>query len=170
VQAFPFRLDRHNVEDVLAGFDVVVDGADNFATRYLLNDACVKLSKPDVHGSVHRFEGQVSVFWPARPAAPGPCYRCVFPAPPPPELAPSCAEAGVLGVLPGVVGTLQAVEAIKIVLGLGEPLVGRVLVYDALAARFTQLELPRDPECAYCSEGAPFPGYVDYEQFCRSRG
>jgi molybdopterin/thiamine biosynthesis adenylyltransferase len=161
------RLDASNVESLLAGYDVVVDGTDNFPTRYLVNDACVRLRIPNVHGSVYRFEGQVSVFWPARPGAPGPCYRCLYPEPPPPELAPSCAEAGVLGVLPGVVGLLQAVETVKLLLGLGEPLAGRLLQYDALAARFTRLSLERDPGCRLCGEGASFTGYVDYAQACR---
>lgn len=160
------RLDSGNVEEILAGYDVVVDGSDNFPTRYLLNDACVKLGLPNVHGAVFRFEGQVAVFWPAREGAPGPCYRCLYPEPPPPELAPSCAEAGVLGVLPGVIGTLQAVEALKIVLGAGEPLVGRMLYYEALPARFTELKVGRNPTCRYCAEGAEFPGYIDYEAFC----
>lgn len=162
------RLSSANVEELFAGYDVVVDGSDNFPTRYLVNDACVKLGLPNVHGSVYRFEGQVSVFWPADPARRGPCYRCLYPEPPPPEMAPSCAEAGVLGVLPGVVGLLEAVETVKLLLGIGEPLVGRLLHYDALAARFTELSLRRDPACPYCGDGAQFPGYVDYEAFCSS--
>ncbi|MGH7162565.1 MAG: ThiF family adenylyltransferase, partial [Planctomycetota bacterium] len=117
---------------------------------------------PNVHGSVFRFEGQATVIWPGR----GPCYRCLYPEPPPPGLAPSCAEAGVLGVLPGVIGLLQAIEAIKIILGRGDPLVGRLLVYDALAATFRELRVARRADCAYCADGAPFPGYVDYEGFC----
>ncbi|HEV8111333.1 MAG TPA: molybdopterin-synthase adenylyltransferase MoeB [Planctomycetota bacterium] len=160
------RLDSSNVDSILPGWDVVVDGSDNFATRYLVNDACVKHEIPNVHGSIYRFEGQVSVFWPAYPARRGPCYRCLYPEPPPPELAPSCAEAGVLGVLPGVVGTLEAVETIKILLGIGDPLVGRLLHYDALRERFTELTLAPDPACRYCAPGAKFPGYVDYERFC----
>lgn len=160
------RLDSENVESLFAGYDVIVDGTDNFTTRYLINDACVKLGIPNVHGSIFRFEGQVSVFWPGRKGAPGPCYRCLYPSPPPPELAPSCAEAGVLGVLPGVVGLLQAVETIKLLLGIGEPLVGRLLQYDALESRFTKLRLDRDPECDYCADGKPFPGYVDVAHSC----
>ena len=160
------RLSRDNVDDLLPGYDVVLDGADNFPTRYLINDACIRHGIPDVHGSIFRFEGQVSVFWPGRDKDPGPCYRCIYREPPPPELAPSCAEAGVLGVLPGVVGTLQAIEAIKIVLGVGQPLVGRVLHYDALGPRFAEMRVRRDPECAYCRDGAEWPGYVDYEGFC----
>ena len=166
VMAHTRRLDSGNVDEVFAGYDVVVDGSDNFATRYLVNDACVKHRIPNVHGSVFRFEGQVTVFWPAREPHPGPCYRCLYPEPPAPELAPSCAEAGVLGILPGVVGLLEAVEAIKVLLGLGDPLVGRVLHYDALASRFTELRQQRDPNCRYCADGAEFPGYADYQQFC----
>ena len=160
------RLASENVERLLGGYDVVVDGSDNFATRYLVNDACVKLRIPDVNGAVYRFEGQLSVFWPARPQRPGPCYRCLYREPPPPELAPSCAEAGVLGVLPGVIGLLQATETLKLLLGLGEPLVGRLLCFDALRGRFTELAIERDPQCRYCGEGRAFPGYVDYERFC----
>ncbi|MCA8941579.1 MAG: molybdopterin-synthase adenylyltransferase MoeB [Planctomycetes bacterium] len=166
VEQHGVRLDRNNVEWMFDGYDVVVDGTDNFATRYLVNDACVKLGLPNVHGSIFRFEGQVSVFWPSYEKRRGPCYRCVFPEPPPAALAPSCAEAGVLGVLPGVIGTLEAVEAIKILLGIGDPLVGRMLHYDALQQRFTELRLEPDPDCAYCADGVEFPGYVDYDGFC----
>lgn len=166
VRPFETRLSSANVEEIFRGFDVVVDGSDNFPTRYLVNDACVKLAIPNVHGSVYRFEGQATVFWPGDPGRRGPCYRCLYPEPPPADLAPSCAEAGVLGVLPGVVGLLQAVETVKIILGIGESLVGRLICYDALRSRFTELELQRDPACRYCAETAPFPGYVDYEQFC----
>ena len=161
------RLDSSNVDEIFAGYQVVVDGTDNFAARYLINDACIKHRLPNVHGAVFRFDGQVSVFWPGRPGAPGPCYRCLFPEPPPPELAPSCAEACVLGVMPGVIGLLQAVETVKLLLGLGDPLVGRLLHYDALAGRFQELRFARDPDCAYCGDGKAFPGYVDYEAFCR---
>ena len=167
VVGYEDRLDSKNVERIFEGWDVVVDGADNFPTRYLVNDASVKLGLPNVHGSVYRFEGQVTVFWPGRADHPGPCYRCLYPAPPPPELAPSCAEAGVLGVLPGVVGLLQAVEVVKLLVGIGDPLVGRLLQYDALRARFIELRLERDPTCEHCGDGAVFPGYIDYEQFCR---
>jgi len=156
------RLSSANVESLFKDYDVVVDGSDNFPTRYLVNDACVLLGKPNVHGSVYRFEGQVTVFHP--PA--GPCYRCLFPEPPPAELAPSCAEAGVLGVLPGVVGLLEAIETIKLILGAGESLVGRLLHYDALKAEFRTLRVRREPTCRYCSDPARFPGFVDYEQFC----
>ncbi len=160
------RLSGGNVEDVLRGYDVVVDGSDNFPTRYLVNDACVKLGIPNVHGSVYRFEGQATVFWPTYAKRRGPCYRCLYPEPPPADLAPSCAEAGVLGVLPGVIGLLQAVETIKILLGIGDPLVGRLICYDALRARFSELQVAPDPDCRYCADPARFPGYVDYEQFC----
>jgi molybdopterin/thiamine biosynthesis adenylyltransferase/rhodanese-related sulfurtransferase/molybdopterin converting factor small subunit len=168
VVAHEERITSENVERLLEGYDLVVDGSDNFPTRYLINDACVKLRRPCVHGSIYRFEGQVTVF---DPAVAGPCYRCLYPEPPPPELAPSCADAGVLGVLPGVVGVLEAVEAIKLILGAGDALRGRLITYDALAARFRELKLRRDPACAYCRsihEGAPFPGFVDYELFCRA--
>jgi molybdopterin/thiamine biosynthesis adenylyltransferase/rhodanese-related sulfurtransferase len=155
------RLSPDNVEELFSGYDLIVDGTDNFPTRYLINDASVKLGLPNVHGSVYRFEGQVSVFWPGRKDDPGPCYRCLYPSPPPPEFAPSCAEAGVLGVLPGVIGLLQAVETIKILLGIGEPLVGCLLQYDALWNRFTKLRLEPDPQCDYCAPGKPFPGYTE---------
>jgi len=160
------RLVSDNIEEVIRGYDLVIDGSDNFPTRYLVNDACVKLGIPNVHGSVYRFEGQVTVFWPAYPARRGPCYRCLYPEPPPAEFAPSCAEAGVLGVLPGVIGLLQATEAIKLILGIGEPLIGRLLYFDALRGRFDELLLERAANCRYCGEGKEFPGYIDYEQFC----
>ncbi|MBL8482589.1 MAG: molybdopterin-synthase adenylyltransferase MoeB [Rhodocyclaceae bacterium] len=168
VQTYPTRLDSGNVESLFGGYDLIVDGSDNFPTRYLVNDACVKLGLPCVHGSVYRFEGQATVFWPRYPGRRGPCYRCLFPEPPPPELAPSCAEAGVLGVLPGVIGLIEAVEALKLLLGIGDPLVGRLLCYDGLAQRCTEFTVTPDPGCRWCAEGAPFPGYVDYEQFCSS--
>ena len=145
------RLDAANAAGLLAGHDVVIDGSDNFATRYAANDACVALGIPCVHGSVFRFEGQVSVFWPARPGSRGPCYRCLYPEPPPPELAPSCAEAGVLGVVPGVVGLLQAAEALKLLLGVGAPLVGRLLHYDALRGGFEEFDVAPDPRCVVCA-------------------
>ena len=160
------RVTSENVEDLLEGADVVLDGADNFPVRYLLNDACVKLQKPLVYGAVHRFEGQVSVFDAGRKRGIAPCYRCLFPQPPPPEAAPNCSEAGVLGVLPGVIGMLQATEVLKLILGLGEPLSGRLLMFDALAMRFRETRLAPDPECPVCAPGKAFPGYVDYEQFC----
>jgi molybdopterin/thiamine biosynthesis adenylyltransferase/rhodanese-related sulfurtransferase/molybdopterin converting factor small subunit len=170
VKGFEARLDSHNVEEIFSGFELVVDGSDNFPTRYLVNDACVKVGIPCVHGAVYRFEGQASVFWPAYPKRRGPCYRCLFPEPPPAELAPSCAEAGVLGVLPGIIGLIQAVEAIKILLDLGDPLVGRLMCYDALAQHFSEFKVEPNPDCRWCAPGASFPGYIDYEQFCASAG
>jgi molybdopterin/thiamine biosynthesis adenylyltransferase/rhodanese-related sulfurtransferase len=164
VTVIPFqeRLTSANVLAILDhGWDVVVDGGDNFPTRYLLNDACVLRGLPCVHGSVYRFEGQVTTFWPGK----GPCYRCLYPQPPAADLAPSCAEAGVLGVLPGVVGLLQATEALKILLGLGELLVGRLVAYDALATIFHELKLKRDPACPVCRPGAEVR-FIDYEGFC----
>jgi molybdopterin/thiamine biosynthesis adenylyltransferase/rhodanese-related sulfurtransferase len=166
IEAERERVTSANVEALLEGVDVVVDGADNFAVRYLLNDACVKLGKPLVYGAVHRFSGQASVFDAGRQRGQAPCYRCLFPEPPPPEAAPNCAEAGVLGVLPGVIGLLQASEAIKLLLGLGAPLTGRLLHFDALAMRFRETRLAPDPECVVCAEGRAFPGYIDYAAFC----
>jgi molybdopterin/thiamine biosynthesis adenylyltransferase/rhodanese-related sulfurtransferase/molybdopterin converting factor small subunit len=156
------RLTSENALEILREYDVVVDGTDNFPTRYLTNDACVLLGKPNVYGSIFRFEGQVSVFDAAR----GPCYRCLFREPPPPGLVPSCAEGGVLGVLPGVVGALQALEAIKLVLGIGEPLVGRLLLLDALALRWRELKLHKDPACPVCGEHPTIRGLIDYDEFC----
>ena len=151
VSGIAVRLEKSNALEVLAGHQVVIDGSDNFETRYAVNEACVALGIPNVHGSVFRFEGQASVFWPARPGAPGPCYQCLYPEPPPPELAPSCAEAGVLGVVPGVIGLLQAAEALKLLLQTGDPLVGRMLHFDALRARFDEFEVLPDPRCAICA-------------------
>ena len=163
VVTYKERLTSENIERILAdGWDVIVDGADNFPTRYLVNDAAVWHDIPVVHGSIYRFEGQVTVF---KPHA-GPCYRCLFPTPPPPELAPSCAEGGVLGVLPGVIGSLQASEALKLALGIGEPLVGRLLLFDALSAEFNEVKLRRDPECPVCGEHPAITEYVDYVEFC----
>jgi molybdopterin/thiamine biosynthesis adenylyltransferase/rhodanese-related sulfurtransferase len=162
VETHHARLTSANALDVLRGYDIVLDGSDNFPTRYLVNDACVLLRKPDVFGAVFRFEGQVSVF-----AAPnGPCYRCVFPEPPPPGLVPTCAEAGVLGVLPGVIGTIQATEAIKLILGIGDSLVGRLVVYDALAMTFREARIPRDPDCPVCGTHPSLRALIDYEAFC----
>jgi len=144
-------LTKENVLEVFAPYDVILDGTDNFATRYLINDACVLLGKPNVHGSIFRFEGQATTFI----AGEGPCYRCLFPDPPPPELAPSCAEAGVLGLLPGTIGLIQATEVAKLVLGIGEPLVGRLLTYDALGTTFRELKLSRDPHCPMCGPDGP---------------
>ncbi|MCR6662335.1 MAG: molybdopterin-synthase adenylyltransferase MoeB [Luteimonas sp.] len=166
IDAIPERASSDNIERLLDGVDVVVDGADNFAARYLLNDACVKLGKPLVYGAVHRFEGQVGVFDAGRHRGSAPCYRCLFPEPPPPEAAPNCSEVGVLGVLPGVIGLLQATEALKLLLGLGDPLVGRLLHFDALSMRFRETRLQPDPDCPVCAHGKPFPGYIDYAAFC----
>ncbi|MFM9105963.1 MAG: ThiF family adenylyltransferase, partial [Chloroflexota bacterium] len=151
VVAHEDRLVKENVLDIFSQYDVIVDGTDNFATRYLINDACVLLDKPNIHGSIFRFEGQATTFI----ASQGPCYRCLFPTPPPPELAPSCAEAGVLGLLPGTIGIIQATEAAKLVLGIGQPLVGRLLTYDALEMEFRELRLSKDPACPMCGPGAP---------------
>ncbi|MBI3358796.1 MAG: molybdopterin-synthase adenylyltransferase MoeB [Nitrospirae bacterium] len=169
VRIIPFeeRISSSNIERIMQAFDIVVDGSDNFPTRYLVNDACVKLKKPCVHGSVYRFEGQVTVFDPQRG---GPCYRCLYKEPPPPELAPSCADAGVLGVLPGVIGLLEAVETVKLILEIGDPLIGRVVCYDALEGSFQTFILRKDPACDYCKEGAVFPGFIDYDYFCASKG
>lgn len=164
VRGYRERMTSENVDRIIRDYDVVIDGADNFPTRYLLNDASIKHDKPVVHGSIYRFEGQVTVF---RPHA-GPCYRCLFPAPPPPEMAPSCAEAGVLGVLPGVIGTIQANEALKLLLGIGEPLVGRYLLFDALDASFREVKLRRDPDCPVCGTHPTITEYIDYEGFCAS--
>jgi molybdopterin/thiamine biosynthesis adenylyltransferase/rhodanese-related sulfurtransferase len=157
------RLDSDNIERILGdGWDVIVDGTDNFPTRYLVNDASVWHKMPVVHGSIFRFEGQVTVFKPYE----GPCYRCLYPQPPPPELAPSCAEGGVLGVLPGIVGSLQANEAIKLLLGIGDPLVGRLLLFDALAMTFMEVNLRRDPDCPVCGQHPTITEYIDYVEFC----
>jgi sulfur-carrier protein adenylyltransferase/sulfurtransferase len=164
VKVFKERLTSENADRILGeGWDVIVDGADNFPTRYLLNDASVWHGIPVVHGSIYRFEGQVTVFKPHE----GPCYRCLFPQPPPPELAPSCAEGGVLGVLPGVIGSLQANEALKLALGIGEPLVSRLQMFDALAGSFTEISLRRDPDCPVCGESPTITSYIDYVEFCR---
>jgi molybdopterin/thiamine biosynthesis adenylyltransferase/rhodanese-related sulfurtransferase len=163
VKMFPERISSENVDRILGeGWDVIVDGADNFPTRYLVNDASVWHGIPVVHGSIYRFEGQATVFSPGE----GPCYRCLFPTPPPPELAPSCAEGGVLGVLPGVIGSLQASEALKLALGIGEPLVGRLLLFDALTTSFTEVALRRDPDCPVCGEQPTITEYIDYVEFC----
>jgi adenylyltransferase/sulfurtransferase len=162
IETHETALTSANALDLLAGYDIVVDGTDNFPTRYLVNDACVLLGRPNVYGSIFRFEGQASVF-----AAPdGPCYRCLYPEPPPPGLVPSCAEGGVLGVLPGIVGTIQATETIKLILGAGEPLVGRLLMFDALRLRFREFKLQRDPDCPVCGERPSIRALIDYEEFC----
>jgi molybdopterin/thiamine biosynthesis adenylyltransferase/rhodanese-related sulfurtransferase len=162
VQPHPVRLDTGNVLDILRGYDLVVDGADNFPTRYLLCDASLVLRIPVVHASIFRFEGQLTTFLPWQ----GPCYRCLYPEPPPPDLAPSCHEAGVLGVLPGVVGVLQATEAIKLLLGIGESMSGRLLIYEALAAKFREMKLRRDPACVVCSDPSRPIELIDYHAFC----
>ncbi len=166
VVGYETRLTSENAIELFAGFDIVVDGTDNFPTRYLVNDACVLLGKPNVYGSIFRFEGQVSVFY----AREGPCYRCLYPEPPPPGLVPSCAEGGVLGVLPGIVGSIQAMEAIKLIIGQGQPLIGRLLVFDALSIKFRELKLRKDPECPVCGAHPTITKLIDYEQFCRIRG
>jgi len=157
------RFSSENASQVVADYDIVVDGSDNFATRYLSNDVCVFERKPNVYGSVFRFEGQTTVF---APALGGPCYRCLFPEPPPPDSVPNCAQAGVLGVLPGIIGTLQAIEAIKLIIGIGESLVGRLLYFDALTVKFRELKLRRDPQCPVCGEHPTIFSPIDYEQFC----
>jgi len=162
VELFSTRLSSVNALEILSGFDLVVDGTDNFPTRYLVNDACVLLRKPNVYGSIFRFEGQVSVF-----SAPGgPCYRCLYADPPPPGLVPSCAEGGVLGILPGIIGTMQAAETVKYILGIGEPLVGRLLLFDALTMRARELRLRRNPECKVCGDHPEITELIDYEAFC----
>jgi len=168
VMPYRFRLTSESIEEILGDrWDVIVDGADNFATRYLLNDASVWHGIPVVHGSIFRFEGQLTVFKPGG----GPCYRCLFPQPPPPELAPSCAEGGVLGVLPGIIGSLQANEALKLTLGIGQPLVGKLVLFDALNVSFTELDVRRDPSCPVCGDKPSVTEYIDYVEFCSaSRG
>lgn len=162
VERFAERLTSGNALDILRDFDVVVDGSDNFPTRYLVNDACVLLGKPNVYGAIFRFEGQVSVF--GRPDAP--CYRCLFRDPPPPELIPSCEQAGVLGVVPGIIGSLQALEVVKLVTGAGQPLVGRLLLFDGLPARFRELPIRRDPGCPVCGDEPTIRELIDYDAFC----
>src|SRR5450830_277468 len=156
------RLSSDNALDLFRDYDVIADGTDNFPTRYLVNDACVLLGKPNAYGSIFRFEGQASVF----ATKDGPCYRCLYPEPPPPGLVPSCAEGGVLGVLPGVIGVIQATETIKLILGVGEPLIGRFMIYDALKMRFRELKLQKDPDCPVCGTHPTVTHLIDYEQFC----
>ncbi len=166
IEAVPERLTADNALELLAGYDLVVDGADNFPTRYLLNDASLHARIPVVHGSVFRFEGQVSVFSPYA----GPCYRCLFAEPPPPELAPSCTEAGVLGVVPGIIGSIQAAETLKLLLGIGNPLIGKLLTFDALDQEFRTLTFRRDPACAACRDESHPPRIVEYDLHCRPAG
>ncbi|HEV2222007.1 MAG TPA: molybdopterin-synthase adenylyltransferase MoeB [Candidatus Acidoferrales bacterium] len=166
IDTFETRLTSDNALDILRDYDIVVDGTDNFPTRYLVNDACVLLGKPNVYGSIFRFEGQASIFgYPG-----GPCYRCLYPEPPPPGLVPSCAEGGVLGVLPGIIGCIQAMETIKLIIGKGEPLVGRLLLFDALGMRFRELKLRKNPECPVCGEHPTVTKLIDYAEFCGIRG
>ena len=162
VETYQTRLTSENALEILKGYDVVVDGTDNFPTRYLVNDACVLLKKPNVYGSIFRFEGQASVFY----AEKGPCYRCLYSEPPPPGLVPSCAEGGVLGVLPGIIGTIQATETIKLLIGIGTPLIGRLLLLDALAMQFRELKLRKNPDCPICGEHPTISHLIDYEAFC----
>jgi molybdopterin/thiamine biosynthesis adenylyltransferase/rhodanese-related sulfurtransferase len=166
VQRFETRLSSDNAMKIFRDFDIVVDGTDNFPTRYLVNDACVLSGKPNVYGSIFRFEGQASVFG----AKDGPCYRCLYPEPPPPGLVPSCAEGGVLGILPGLVGVIQATETIKLILGSGDPLIGRLLLIDALGMRFRELKLRKNPECPVCGPNATIHELIDYQEFCGIRG
>ncbi|HYY99339.1 MAG TPA: ubiquitin-like small modifier protein 1, partial [Pyrinomonadaceae bacterium] len=165
IETYETRLTSENALELFREYDMVVDGTDNFPTRYLVNDACVLTGRPNVYGSIFRFEGQASVFWAER----GACYRCLYPEPPPPGLVPSCAEGGVLGVLPGIVGAIQANEAIKLILGGGEPLINRLLLFDAWKLRFRELKLRKDPACPVCSERATITELIDYEEFCGLR-
>ena len=166
IVSYETRLTSENALNLFRDYDIIVDGTDNFPTRFLVNDACILLGKPNVYGSIFRFEGQATVFgYPG-----GPCYRCLYPEPPPPGLVPSCAEGGVLGVLPGIVGSIQAMETIKLILGAGEPLVGRLLLFDALAMRFRELKLKRNPECPVCGDHPTLKKLIDYEEFCGIRG
>jgi adenylyltransferase/sulfurtransferase len=162
IDRYEVALSSENALDILRDYDIVIDGTDNFPTRYLVNDACVLLGKPNVYGSIFRFEGQASVF----ATKDGPCYRCLYPEPPPPGLVPSCAEGGVLGILPGLIGIIQATEAVKLILGNGEPLIGRLVLYDALSMRFRELKLRRNPECPVCGDNPTVRELIDYQQFC----
>ena len=162
IDGYDVALSSENAFDIFADYDMVVDGTDNFPTRYLVNDACVILKKPNVYGSIFRFEGQATVF----AYEGGPCYRCLYPEPPPPGLVPSCAEGGVLGILPGIIGLVQATEAVKLILGVGEPLVGRLMLYDALAMKFRELKLRRNPECPVCGDHPTITKLIDYQEFC----
>jgi sulfur-carrier protein adenylyltransferase/sulfurtransferase len=166
IDTFETHLTSDNALEIMKDYDIVVDGTDNFPTRYLVNDACVILGKPNVYGSIFRFEGQITVFgYPG-----GPCYRCLYPEPPPPGLVPSCAEGGVLGVLPGIVGTIQAAETLKLIIGKGDPLVGRLMLFDALAMKFRELKLRKNPECPVCGAHPTVTKLIDYAEFCGIRG
>jgi sulfur-carrier protein adenylyltransferase/sulfurtransferase len=162
VTTYRTKLTAENVLDIFKDYDIIIDGTDNFPTRYLVNDACVFLNKPNIYGSIFRFEGQATVFW----AAKGPCYRCLYPEPPPPGMVPSCAEGGVLGILPGTIGLIQATEALKMILGKGELLTGRLLLYNAMDMKFREVKLQKDPECPVCSVNPSITKLIDYEQFC----
>jgi adenylyltransferase/sulfurtransferase len=166
IESFETRLGSDNALDIFREYDIVADGTDNFPTRYLVNDACVLLGKPNVYASIFRFEGQASVFY----AEQGPCYRCLYPEPPPPGLVPSCAEGGVLGVLPGIMGCIQAMETIKLILGRGDSLIGRLLLFDALGMKFRELKLRKNPDCPICGTHRTITKLIDYEQFCGIRG
>src|ERR1700693_2442473 len=166
IERFETHLTSENALGIMKDYDIIVDGTDNFPTRYLVNDACILLGKPNVYGSIFRFEGQISIFG----APGGPCYRCLYPEPPPPGLVPSCAEGGVLGVLPGIVGAIQAAETLKLIIGKGEPLIGRLLLFDALAMRFRELKLRKSPECPACGEHPTLTKLIDYAEFCGVRG
>lgn len=163
IDTYETALRADNALDIIKPYDIVIDGTDNFQTRYLANDASVLLGKPNVYGSIFRFDGQASVFY---PGGGGPCYRCLYPEPPPPGLVPSCAEGGVLGILPGIIGVIQATEAIKLIIGQGEPLIGRLLLFDALKMKFRELKLRRNPECPLCGENPTIKELIDYDAFC----
>ncbi len=167
VKVIPYqaKLTSENIMEILKDYDLVIDGCDNFPTRYLVNDACVLTGKPNVHGSIFQFEGQATVFYPGK----GPCYRCLYPEPPPPDMAPSCAEAGVLGVLPGLIGVIEALEAVKLILGKGDSLVGRLLHFNTLTMEINTLKLRRDPECPMCGDNPTIKELIDYEEFCSLR-
>jgi adenylyltransferase/sulfurtransferase len=167
VKVIPYqaKLTSENIMEILKDYDLVVDGCDNFPTRYLVNDACVLSGKPNVHGSIFQFEGQATVFYPGE----GPCYRCLYPEPPPAEMAPSCAEAGVLGVLPGLIGVIEALEAIKLILGKGDTLIGRLLCFNTLTMEINTLKLRRDPNCPLCGDKPTIRELIDYEEFCSLR-
>jgi adenylyltransferase/sulfurtransferase len=166
VRRFEFPITSENALEIFADFDVIVDGTDNFPTRYLVNDACVLLGKPNVYGSIFRFDGQASVFFPPH----GPCYRCLYPEPPPPDLVPNCAEGGVLGILPGVIGVIQATETVKLILGVGKPLLGRLMLYDALDMTFREMKVRKNPKCPICGPNPTITTLIDYQEFCGVRG
>ncbi len=162
VTVYREKFSSENAMKIIKDYDIVIDGTDNFPTRYLVNDACVFLKKPNVYGSIFRFEGQATIFWGEK----GPCYRCLYPEPPPPGMVPSCAEGGVLGILPGIIGLLQATEAIKLILGKGDPMIGRLLLFNALDMKFREVKLQKDPECPVCGKNPTITQLIDYEQFC----